>query len=116
MLLLEPSQLLRLREAAHTGWQQKGVPEEGEIGRTYTIRDFLHAFQAFSRSASPRDAVSAAGPLSAHGKDKPGLGAPNSLKLPHCNINNTFLKYVLCGRPPVSPATRNLDFDPLLLT
>ena len=32
-------------------------------------------------TASPRDAVSAAGPLCTHGKDKPGLGAPNSLKL-----------------------------------
>ena len=32
-------------------------------------------------SAYPLDAVSAAGPLCTHGKDKPGLGAPNSLKL-----------------------------------
>ena len=30
----------------------------------------------------PLDAVLAAGPLCTHGKDKPGLGAPNSLKLP----------------------------------
>ena len=42
---------------------------------------FLHALQAFSMTASPLDAVSAAGPLCTHGKDKPGLGAPNSLKL-----------------------------------
>ena len=31
-------------------------------------------------TACPCDAVSATGPLSTHGKDKPGLGAPNSLK------------------------------------
>ena len=67
--------------AAHTRCQKKRVPEEGKIGRTYTIFDFLHAFHAPSRSAYPRDAVSAAGPLCTHGKDKPGLGAPNSLKL-----------------------------------
>ena len=46
-----------------------------------TIFHFLHAFQAFSMTASPLDAVSTAEPLCTHGKDKPGLGAPNSLKL-----------------------------------
>jgi len=76
MFLLEPCSLLRLQDGTHTGWQQKRVPEEGEIGRTYTIRDFLHAFQAPSMTDSPRDAVSAAGPLCTHGKDKPGLGGP----------------------------------------
>ena len=42
---------------------------------------FLHAFHAPCRSDNLPDAVSAAGPLCTHGKDKPGLGAPNSLKL-----------------------------------
>ena len=32
-------------------------------------------------TAYPLDAVSAAEPLCTHGKDKPGLGAPNSLKI-----------------------------------
>ena len=44
---------------------------------------FLHALQAFSLTVYPRNAVSAAGPLCTHGKDKPGLGAPNSLKKFH---------------------------------
>ena len=43
-------------------------------------------------TASPLDAVSAAGPVSAHGKDKPGLGAPNSLKI---NINNILILELL---------------------
>ena len=60
---------------------------EGGIGRTSTIRNFLHAFQAPSMTDSLPDAVSATGPLSAHGKDKPGIGAPNSLKQP------PFIKY-----------------------
>ena len=66
----------------HAGCQKERVPEEGEIGVCSMICNFLHALQAFSMSASPRDAVSAAGPLCTHGKDKPGLGAPNSLKSP----------------------------------
>ena len=45
------------------------------------IFDFLHAFHAPSMTASLRDAVSAAGLVCTHGKDNPGLGAPNSLKL-----------------------------------
>ena len=66
---------------SHAGCQKERVPEEGEVCRTYTICYFLHALQAFSMTAYPRDAVSAAEPLCTHGKDKPGLGAPNSLKL-----------------------------------
>ena len=42
------------------------------------IFDFLHALRAAGRSDFPLDAVSAAGPVSTHGKDNPGLGAPNS--------------------------------------
>ena len=67
--------------AAHTRTQQKRVPEEGENCRTSMIRNFLHALQAPSRSDYPLDAVSAAGLLCTHGKDKLGLGTPNSLKL-----------------------------------
>ena len=66
--------------SSHAGCQKERVPEEGEIGVFPMICNFLHALQAFSMSAYPRDAVSAAGPLCTHGKDKPGLGAPNSLK------------------------------------
>ena len=70
-----------IHKVAHAGWQKGGVPEEAEIGRTSTIRDFLHALQAPSMTAYPRNAVSAAEPLCTHGKDHAGLGAPNSLKL-----------------------------------
>ena len=73
--------MLLVYNRAHTGWQQGGVPEEGENRRTSSRFYFSHAFQAPSMSDYPRDAVSAAGPLCTHGKDKPGLGAPNSLKL-----------------------------------
>ena len=73
--------MLLVYNRAHTRTQKGGVPEEAEIGRTSTIRDFLHALQAPSMSDSPRDAVSAAEPLCTHGKDHAGLGAPNSLKL-----------------------------------
>ena len=45
------------------------------------IFDFLHAFHAPSMTDYPLDAVSAAGLVCTHGKDNPGLGAPNSLKL-----------------------------------
>ena len=64
----------------HASPQKKRVPEEGQIGVFPTIIHFLRALQAFSMTDSPLDAVSAAGPLCTHGKDKPGLGAPNSLK------------------------------------
>ena len=64
---------------SHAGCQKERVPEEGKIG-VFLMTNFLHALQAFSMTAYPRDAVSAAGPLCTHGKDKPGLGAPNSLK------------------------------------
>ena len=63
------------------GPNKKRVPEEGEIGMLLMAFHFLHALQAFSMTAYPRDAVSAAEPLCTHGKDKPGLGAPNSLKI-----------------------------------
>ena len=49
---------------SHTGWQQAGVPEEGENRRTSSRFYFSHAFQAPSMTASPLDAVSATGPLS----------------------------------------------------
>ena len=65
----------------HAGCQKERVPEEGKIGVFPMSIHFLHALQAFSMTAYPRDAVSAAEPLCTHGKDKPGLGAPNSLKL-----------------------------------
>ena len=65
----------------HAGTQKERVPEEDEIGVFSMTFHFLHALQAFSMTAYPLDAVSAAGPLCTHGKDKPGLGAPNSLKL-----------------------------------
>ena len=65
---------------SHAGTQKERVPEEGGIGVFPMTLHFLHALQAFSMTAYPLDAVSAAGPLCTHGKDKPGLGAPNSLK------------------------------------
>ena len=49
--LLEPPKLLKGHRYAHTGWQQKRAPEEGGIGRTSTIRNSLHAFQAPSMTA-----------------------------------------------------------------
>ena len=66
--------------SSHAGCQKERVPEEGKIGVFLMTLHFLHALQAFSMTDSPLDAVSAAGPLCTHGKDKPGLGAPNSLK------------------------------------
>ena len=81
MFLLEPSIFEAIGNSAHARNQKGGFPEEAEIGRTSTIHDFLHALQAPSMSDSLRHAVSAAEPLCTHGKDKPGLGAPNSLKL-----------------------------------
>ena len=67
--------------SSHAGTQKERVPEEAESRVFPMTFHFLHALQAFSMSAYPLDAVSAAGPLCTHGKDKPGLGAPNSLKL-----------------------------------
>ena len=61
---------------SHTRCQKGGVPEESENRRTSSRFYFLHAFQAPSMSDSLRHAVSAAGPLCTHGKDKPGLGGP----------------------------------------
>ena len=72
--MLEPPFCRLAIDRTHPRCQKKRVPDEGEIGRTYTIDDFLHALQAFSMSAWLRHAVSAAGPLCTHGKDKPGLG------------------------------------------
>ena len=67
--------------SSHARTQKERVPEEAE-SRVFSMTfHFLHALQAFSMTASPRDAVSAAGPLCTHGKDKPGLRAPNSLNL-----------------------------------
>ena len=76
MLLLEPPKMLLVYNTAHTGWQQGGVPEEGENRRTSSRFYFSHAFQAPSMTEALRHAVSAAGPLCTHGKDKPGLGGP----------------------------------------
>ena len=75
-LLLEPPKVNPIHRVPHTGWQQGGIPEEGENRRTCTIRNFLHAFEVPSMTDYPLDAVSAAGPLCTHGKDKPGLGGP----------------------------------------
>ena len=76
MLLLEPPKMLLVYNRAHTGTQQGGVPEEGENRRTSSRFYFSHAFQAPSMTAYPLDAVSAAGLLCTHGKDKPGSGGP----------------------------------------
>ena len=81
MLLLEPPKMLLVYNRTHTGWQQGGIPEEGENRRTSSRVYLSHAFQAPSMSAYPPDAVSAAEPLCTQGKDHPGLGPPNSLKL-----------------------------------
>ena len=76
MLLLEFPKVNPVHRVSHTGWQQGGVPEEGENRRTLSRFDFSHAFQAPSMTAYLRYAVSATGPLCTHGKDKPGLGGP----------------------------------------
>ena len=68
--------MLLVYNRTHTATQQGGVPEEGENRRTSSRFYFSHAFQAPSMTASPRDAVSATGPLCTHGKDNPGLGGP----------------------------------------
>ena len=61
--------------------QKRGVPEEAKIGRTSTRFVFRAGGMGAPMTDSPRDAVSAAEPLCTHGKDIPGLGPPNSLKL-----------------------------------
>ena len=61
--------------------QKEGVVEEGKIGHSSGIFALFTCVVADANTASPPDAVPAAGPLCTHGKDKPGLGAPNSLKL-----------------------------------
>ena len=83
---------------SHARRQKESVPEEAEIGVCSMICNFLHALQAFSMTASPLDAVSAAGPLCTHGKDKPGLGAPNSLKSKNMQNANSRLHFA-CGDP-----------------
>ena len=65
----------------HTRTQKGGVPEEAKIGRTITRIEFFTCALGAPMTDSPLDAVSAAEPLCTHGKDKPGLGPPNSLKL-----------------------------------
>ena len=65
----------------HARPQKRGVPEEAKIGRTITRIEFFTCALGAPMTASPRDAVSAAEPLCTHGKDHPGLGPPNSLKL-----------------------------------
>ena len=75
-LLLEPPKMLLAYDSSHTGWQHEGVTEESENHRVPSPFYFTHAFQAPSMSDSLPDAVSAAGPLCTHGKDKPGLGGP----------------------------------------
>ena len=65
----------------HARCQKRAVPEEAKIGRTITIFVFFTCALGAPMSAYPRDAVSAAEPLCTHGKDHPGLGPPNSLKL-----------------------------------
>ena len=65
----------------HARRQKERVPEEAESRVFLMTFPFLYALQAFPMTAYPLDAVSAAGPLCTHGKDKPGLGAPNSLKI-----------------------------------
>ena len=65
----------------HARTQKGGVPEEAEIGRTITRFVFFTCALGAPMTDSPLDAVSAAEPLCTHGKDHPGLGHPNSLKL-----------------------------------
>ena len=65
----------------HARTQKGEVPEEAKIGRSITTFVFFTCALVAPMSPSPRDAVSAAEPLCTHGKDHPGLGAPNSLKL-----------------------------------
>ena len=76
MLLLEPPKMLLVYKYSHTATQQGVVPEEGENRRVPSPFYISYAFQAPSMSAYLRHAVSAAGPLCTHGKDKPGLGGP----------------------------------------
>ena len=68
--------MLLVYNRAHTRWQKEGVPEKNESRRVPSPFYFSHGFQVPSMTDSPPDAVSAAGPLCTHGKDKPGLGGP----------------------------------------
>ena len=61
----------------HAGTQKRGVPEEAKIGRTITTFEFFTCALGAPMSASLHYVVSAAEPLSTHGKDHPGLGGPN---------------------------------------
>ena len=73
MLLLKPSKNLLPAAYAHAGTQQERVIEEGKIGHSSGIFAFFTCVVAAAKTDSPRDAVSATGPLCTHGKDKPGL-------------------------------------------
>ena len=63
------------------GAKKGGVPEEAEIGSTITTFVFFTCALGAPMSDYLPYAVSAAEPLCTHGKDHPGLGPPNSLKL-----------------------------------
>ena len=77
---------------AHTGWQHGGVPEEGKIGRTYTIFDFLTYFLG-ARTPDPlRYATSALWPPTPHVKYIPG-GHPH---LPQTNLEHDILLVLVC--------------------
>ena len=61
--------------------RQEGVPEGSKFGvGTYNSILFTCAVAKMT-PASPRDAGRRSSPLSTHGKDYPGLGDPNTLKL-----------------------------------
>ena len=53
--------------------QKERVVEEGKIGHSSGIFTLFTCVVAAANTASPRDAVPAAGPVCTHGKDKTGL-------------------------------------------
>ena len=71
-LLTSPSTRVRVLDLRNNRVSEdKVVALAGALAGNRTL-------QALSMSNSPLDAVSATGPRSTHGKDKPGLGVPNS--------------------------------------
>ena len=85
---------------SHAGTQKREVPEEAKIGRTITTFLFFTCALGAPMTDSLPYAVSAAGRLCTHGKDIPGLGPPNSLKLINLMKNKKSLKNRSIQRVP----------------
>ena len=77
---VETTQISKGYEDPQPRCQKEGVVEEGKFGRVLGIVALFTCVVADMYPKALRDTVPAAGPLCTRRKDKPGLGAPNSLK------------------------------------